>query len=338
MTSSISDAARRRTPGLVVAVAFGVIALAAIRLLFAASWPGELMALFQPYVAIAGLLVLGVGVVFRRGVVQLLLALAVAVLWVPLVVSPVPLAVAAETADFRVMTVNVLRSNPSPDGLLAAVAQYDPDVIVMQEVPEGWAGLMQDFPGYPYMASPSQVPEAVVVVSRYPIADSGPVPGLLATRPWTGGGVPLRAEIDIGAQDPLILYAIHAPTPRFQDGWEDRGGYLRQLAAAIAGEEEDAPVIVAGDWNSPNWSFAFAETLTMAGLATTETSAWPGPTRIIRRFDFIHWLGSPVDHVAVTPDIARQSYAVGPDIGSDHLPVIVDLDLPVEPGPPPAGG
>jgi endonuclease/exonuclease/phosphatase (EEP) superfamily protein YafD len=65
-----------------------------------------------------------------------------------------------------------------------------------------------------------------------------------------------------------------------------------------------------------------------AGLA----DAGGGPGRPTRQplllAPHLSWLGSPVDHVAVSPDVAVLRYGVGADIGSDHLPVIVEVRLP----------
>ena len=38
-------------------------------------------------------------------------------------------------------------------------------------------------------------------------------------------------------------------------------------------------------------------------------------------------LGITIDHCLVSPDIEVKQRLVGPDVGSDHLPVIVDLLL-----------
>jgi hypothetical protein len=47
-------------------------------------------------------------------------------------------------------------------------------------------------------------------------------------------------------------------------------------------------------------------------------------TTVIRPFHF----GAPVDHILVSRNIEVKHFEVGPDIGSDHLPLIADLRLP----------
>jgi endonuclease/exonuclease/phosphatase family metal-dependent hydrolase len=38
-----------------------------------------------------------------------------------------------------------------------------------------------------------------------------------------------------------------------------------------------------------------------------------------------------IEHVLVSPSIAILANRLGPDVDSDHLPVIVDLAIPAEP-------
>jgi endonuclease/exonuclease/phosphatase (EEP) superfamily protein YafD len=38
--------------------------------------------------------------------------------------------------------------------------------------------------------------------------------------------------------------------------------------------------------------------------------------------------GIPIDHVLVTPDLVPLRVERGPDVGSDHFPLFVELALP----------
>jgi endonuclease/exonuclease/phosphatase (EEP) superfamily protein YafD len=39
-------------------------------------------------------------------------------------------------------------------------------------------------------------------------------------------------------------------------------------------------------------------------------------------------VGLAIDHVLASPEIGVRDYLVGPDLGSDHLPVVAGLVLP----------
>jgi endonuclease/exonuclease/phosphatase family metal-dependent hydrolase len=56
----------------------------------------------------------------------------------------------------------------------------------------------------------------------------------------------------------------------------------------------------------------------------TALASWPSASRV-------GWLslllGIPIDHCLVSSDIGVAGFAHGPDLGSDHLPIVVDLTL-----------
>ena len=85
--------------------------------------------------------------------------------------------------------------------------------------------------------------------------------------------------------------------------------------------------MLAGDWNTPVWSPAYARTLLLSGLEATERSAWPSASRLFASFGGVN-IGTPIDHVAVSRSIGIADLFTGPAFGSDHLPVVADLELP----------
>jgi endonuclease/exonuclease/phosphatase (EEP) superfamily protein YafD len=98
---------------------------------------------------------------------------------------------------------------------------------------------------------------------------------------------------------------------------------LALLTEAVAGSED--PTLVAGDFNasfdSPMFDPIrplFREGFNSAGLgyAYTRPAAWP-------------WIG--IDYVLATPEWTFTGCDVGPDIGSDHRPVIAELEVPGQP-------
>ena len=82
------------------------------------------------------------------------------------------------------------------------------------------------------------------------------------------------------------------------------------------------PLIVAGDFNASQWSYAMQNLSQQARVAN-----------ILRLFDFTKTsspfplLGLPIDHVLVSPDWEVAQVQYGDKGGSDHLPIVVDLTL-----------
>ncbi len=90
------------------------------------------------------------------------------------------------------------------------------------------------------------------------------------------------------------------------------------------------PLIVAGDFNLTPWSPRFPAVLSASGLKLADTGSiwphtWPAPSGWF--YGGLVVRGFPIDHILVSRHFALLAARRGPDIGSDHLPVIVDLAL-----------
>lgn len=175
---------------------------------------------------------------------------------------------------------------------------------------------------------------SVVVYSRPPIleASSEIVEGVLhpGARIYHDADreiLSLKLQSSGGAVD---LLAVHSDSPRTSERWDNKRAYFDQVDASLASKQavSSSPVLVVGDWNSSPWSARFQRTLDVHDLVTAYPEGWPQPTRYF--FDYrLRWLlGAPVDHFAVSPDIGVLDVSLGPDIGSDHRPLEVTLQLP----------
>jgi endonuclease/exonuclease/phosphatase (EEP) superfamily protein YafD len=79
-------------------------------------------------------------------------------------------------------------------------------------------------------------------------------------------------------------------------------------------------VILAGDFNATPWSDSFQQLVAQTGLRNVHQGAlfeatWSAalPQRLL------------IDHVLLSPEWDLAAKTIGPDIGSDHRAVIVDL-------------
>jgi endonuclease/exonuclease/phosphatase (EEP) superfamily protein YafD len=94
--------------------------------------------------------------------------------------------------------------------------------------------------------------------------------------------------------------------------------------AALAAKES-GPVVVAGDLNMSPWSPFFSRLVKASGLTDSEPGfgfqpTWPTYQPI---------LYLPLDHVLVSRDVIVADRRTAADVGSDHLPVVIDI----APGP-----
>ena len=247
----------------------------------------------------------------------------------PLFVIGVPTAASAGTPNLRIVSANVLFDNPEPARFGEVVAALSPDIIVTQEARFAWPDVLRGSAGLSLSGRPGRSRNGTAIWCSAAIRFA---PRLVADMPPSGnalgGGSAVRVEVDLPDRaKPLVIYAIHAPTPRTLVGWQARNRYLDVLAERIAAEPEGTQIVLAGDWNTPVWSPAYARTLLLSGLEATERSAWPPASRIFASLGGINF-GTPIDHIAVSRGIGVADLFTGPDFGSDHLPVVADLKLP----------
>jgi len=217
-------------------------------------------------------------------------------------------------AKFRLLTFNVWNRNGELERALEFLQRSDADVLILQEVNLARLDVLaQRLAAYPHRASVPMWGQGVAVFSRWPLRTdliAGPAKTTRiarATLDWDGV--------------PLTVFGVHLSWPLGGRNAAMRAAELEVLANAtrnVAG-----PVLLAGDFNLTPWS-RHHERFTRAsglidcaigqGLAPTWPSqAWPARIRIDLCFASPHWR-------------VREMY-IGPGFGSDHLPVIIDLEL-----------
>ncbi len=233
--------------------------------------------------------------------------------------------VAEETHDsaIRIMVANVLEANTDADPFLAAVAQNAPDLIVVMEVNELWSRQLKKLHDrYPYhFTEPRQDSFGIALMSRIPLVDARVT--YLAT-----SGVPtIVAEIRRRGRD-ITLYAVHTLPPGSHEYAAIRNEHLQSLADLV--RANDKPCIVAGDLNTTMWSPYYQEFERRSGLKNARRGfglqpTWPTWPRWLQ--SVLTPFSIPLDHVLSTPHFQATSCSTLEQIGSDHLPLIVELSL-----------
>lgn len=243
-----------------------------------------------------------------------------------LTAGPAPAKAASDGPRLRVLSLNLLSQNYYTNRVGRFFRQTDADILVLQEVTSYWgeqlAGLHDLYPH----AWPAPMPATndVLVLSRHPLREAvtlDPPPGSIASPAER----PVRVVVATPAGD-LVVYGVHPETPRTPDRWQMRNRLLAWLAATVREHDEGRPVIVAGDFNTPPTSPFLTDLLRTTGLRDAAGRGVREPTRQpMLLAPYLAWLGAPVDHILVSPDIAVLGFTVGRYVWSDHLPVIADL-------------
>lgn len=211
------------------------------------------------------------------------------------------------------ISFNVHTANRRSADVLEYLQQRDADVILLIEVDHRWirdlAPLEKSHPHT--VLSPEADNFGVAVYSKLPIV-SREVASLGA-----GQSPSVWAELDWNGRR-IGFLGTHPWPPMTAEMWRSRNEQLASVAARA--KASLVPMIVAGDFNATPWCAAF-QALTDAGLIDTALGFGVQPTWNAK----IPLMRIPIDHVLATSDFAAVRRTVGPNCGSDHYAVEVEL-------------
>jgi len=313
----MSRAASRPRPILTLLKLGICILIPASVLAGAISVPIDSMLIAAPYALVLFALVLALLALSRRwrGTALSLLAACViagALLAVPLL--PKGGAGDGEGTRVRLVSFNMYRDNPRVKEAIDWVIAQKADFVILVEAVPGHASeiarLKTVFP-YSYGCS-AKTPCSTMILSRQPAQD---VWHLSKGDPENRKALSaVTARFAVGGQD-LPITAVHLDRPWPQGAQERFYGVLNEAVASVGRRG-----IVAGDFNSAPWTFAMRR-MAAAGelhLASGATGTWPAD-RLPRP------LRLPLDQVYIGQCMTRAAVQHGPQLGSDHLPIVTDI-------------
>jgi endonuclease/exonuclease/phosphatase (EEP) superfamily protein YafD len=214
----------------------------------------------------------------------------------------------------RVMLLNVNSANTNYDSVKEAIRRYAPDLFVLEEVDSTWLDRLRDLSDdYPYSeAEPRSDNFGMALFSRYPLRHAGIVQIGDADVPS------VCAQLGVHGNW-LTVLGTHPLPPGGAEYSRLRNDQLAALPRYLA--DAGGMAVVLGDLNVTPWSPYFRELLRQAGLRDSSRGwglqpTWP---------TFALPLRIPIDHVLHGPDLRVIHREIGPDVGSDHFPVIVDF-------------
>lgn len=214
----------------------------------------------------------------------------------------------------RAMSANVYSGNRDTDRLIALVRAQQPDVLVVMEINKRWQTAIEALSDiYPYR----------IFEPRF---DNFGI-GLLSKHPFTSQRVTLATEssmpmifatIDFDGS-PLHVVAVHALPPMNAAYTHARNAQLQALASEVATLQDN--ILVLGDLNTTSWSPCFKDFIHTSGLADSRIgfgiqTTWPVDAG---------WLRIPIDHALVSQGLLVNRRSVTNEIGSDHLPIMVEV-------------
>lgn len=217
----------------------------------------------------------------------------------------------------RIAAANVLHKNREFARLFEWLQAEQPDVIAIEEVSAPWlAQLVALEADYPHRrVSPSNGRFRTVMLSRWPI-DADFVPRLAAADARN-----VEAVVRVRGR-PIRVVAVHATWPLTPAHAARRN--LEFAGFASGARTVSEPLVLIGDFNSSALSPHFQSTLLAdAGLRSAAAGYGWQPTWPVGVLP----LGIQIDHALVSSQLEVVSFRRGPEIGSDHRPIVVDLEL-----------
>jgi endonuclease/exonuclease/phosphatase (EEP) superfamily protein YafD len=224
----------------------------------------------------------------------------------------------------KLISFNVFPYNQQLDDVTEWLLSENADIIALQEIGTELPALTDD---YPYHISQGFV-NGHTLFSRYPIVISETVQ-LLDTPQQ-------RLVLDVAGQN-IVLYNLHLYMPLNDNASQflllrydetRRNQQINELLTFIAGETQ--PVIIVGDFNLSEFSPIYNRLDAQFQDAYRNASWGLGqtfPSGASEELDDIFPPLFRLDYVWYTDGLQALNARVGSRLGSDHLPLIITLDV-----------
>ena len=224
----------------------------------------------------------------------------------------------SENSAHKILLSNVNSANSEHQRLIDLIQQESPDILVLMEINGAWLTSLQAIKTtYPFEKAIARNDNfGIAVFSKLPFDNA-------EVRYWGNNGLPSLMLNYQWQGEGITLLATHPLPPITKDMMQQRDTQLLQAAATAA--QQSGPVIMLGDFNITPWSSTFNQSIELSGLSNCRNGfgilpTWPAQLK---------WpaLMIPIDHCLASDAITVSELRTGDDIGSDHLPLIIELQL-----------
>lgn len=234
----------------------------------------------------------------------------------------------AEAANYKVLSANLLIRNTNAKRILDLVQQEQPDLALFMEVNDQMGKQLETLTAILPYSSNQQTPYRLgtVLYSKTPLTD------IELPKFNTRSAVHVTAHTQINGQ-PISLVGIHPFPPVNPELFKDRNQAFAAVGKYVKTQSD--PVILMGDFNTTMWSPYYRQLARQTGLKNTRSHfgilpTWPS------KLSYIHLpklnpltklFQIPIDHCLASSALKVVGMHTGPDVGSDHLPIVIDFQL-----------
>ena len=223
---------------------------------------------------------------------------------------------AAGPRQLQLMTLNVQEPNRNYQSVAELISQRQPDIVTLLEFSPEWEqALTNTLADYRWRSGPV---DGVVIFSRLPLE-----PFRASNRQTEAlDHLAVAARMDVDGQ-PVMLIATHPTSPTTLNRLLDRDAWIGMLAGPAAHISNWRHVIVVGDFNATTHCRCLRFFLSASGLRDSRQgfglqSSWP---------TWFWPLAICIDQAFVSEGVHVHRRETGPDVGSDHLPVFLEVSF-----------
>jgi len=227
----------------------------------------------------------------------------------------------------QLLSANINVQNQSYSQVTSLVRKEKPDLAIFMEIDDLWVNKFKSFTDIlPYAyTKPNPYNLGIAVYSKRPLEN---VSFKLFGTP---NNPSIVTNLTVNGQV-IYLIATHPLPPARLDYFHLRNKQLDEISKYV--KSLNTPVIMVGDLNITMWSPYYKRFEKKTGLRNARKGfgilpTWPTkPTfsRIPRFISPLLWI--PLDHCLISPEIRVANIRTNENIGSDHLPLSVELIIP----------
>ena len=235
----------------------------------------------------------------------------------------------AAAANYKVLSANLWVGNTEAQRVLEFAIKEQPDLALFMEVNDVMAeqlaiALKTTLPYSSNQLTPYRL--GTVLYSKSPLTD------VQLQQFNTRSAANMTAHVKVNGR-PISIVGIHPFPPIRPSLFADRNQAFVAVSDYVKSQSD--PVILAGDFNTSPWSPYYRQLARQTGLENSRDGfgilpTWPSSlsyANLPQLNALTRLVQIPIDHCLASPSLKVVGMRTGPDVGSDHLPIVVDFRI-----------
>lgn len=295
-----------------------IIIMSIIPSLFSKNWIIDILSHFKLQYCILLLIILIINLIYSISRF-LNIVIGLCLIWNSLFIVPLFIksneTLSQSDIILTISCINLLSSNSEYEMVTAYVKRKNPDILVLLEVTPKWEQEIEElFLSYTHRAVlPRNDNFGIAILSKYEIETSAEILNDLDIPSILG-------QLRLG-NNQLTILATHPVPPIGESYFNSRNAQLKSIAEIR--HKYSGNFMVIGDLNTSSYSKHFRKFSRSSGLQDSRKgfgilSTWPASFKPMQ---------VTLDHCLVGGDIKVLKRETGDNIGSDHLPLYVELGI-----------